>query len=51
LEKEEKKITDVPVAAEFEDVFSKDLLGLPIPRQVEFWIDLQHGTTPIPKAP
>jgi hypothetical protein len=50
-EKEEKKIRDVPVVAEFEDVFPDDLPGLPPPKQVKFRIDLQPGTTPIAKAP
>jgi hypothetical protein len=51
IENEEKKIKDVPVVAEFEDVFLEDLPGLPPPRQVKFRIDLQPGTTPTAKAP
>jgi hypothetical protein len=50
-ENEEKKIKDVPVVAEFKDVFLEDLPGLPPPRQVKFRIDLQPETTPIAKAP
>jgi hypothetical protein len=49
-DKEEKKVQDIRVIAEFEDVFPEELPGLPPPRQVEFRIDLQPGTTPIAKA-
>jgi hypothetical protein len=49
--KEEKRIENVPRVADFEDVVLEDLPGLPPPRQVEFWIDFQTGTTLIAKAP
>jgi hypothetical protein len=48
---EERKLEDVPVVAEYPDVFPEDLPGLPPNRQVEFKIDLMPGTTPIAKAP
>jgi hypothetical protein len=36
IDKEEKRIEDVPVVADFGDVFPEDLRGLPPSRQVEF---------------
>ncbi|GKA41886.1 putative reverse transcriptase domain-containing protein [Tanacetum coccineum] len=35
----------------FTYVFSEDLLGLPLQRQVEFRIDLVPGATPVAKSP
>nr|GFB70904.1 putative reverse transcriptase domain-containing protein [Tanacetum cinerariifolium] len=48
---DEKRLEDIPVDKEFPDVFSEDLPGLPLVRQVEFQIDLIPGTTPIARAP
>jgi hypothetical protein len=42
-----KAISDVPVACEFEDVFPKELPGLPPDRDVEFVINLVLGTASI----
>jgi hypothetical protein len=42
-----QNLEDIPVACEFPDVFSEDLLGLPPDRDVEFIIQLQPGTAPI----
>ncbi|GJS38164.1 putative reverse transcriptase domain-containing protein [Tanacetum coccineum] len=39
-EKSEKRLEDVPVIRDFPEVFPDDLPGLPLPRQVEFKIDL-----------
>ncbi|KAK1421343.1 hypothetical protein QVD17_23595 [Tagetes erecta] len=51
-EKEEKKeIPEVPIVAEYPDVFPEELPGLPPDRQVEFHIDLVPGTAPIAKSP
>jgi hypothetical protein len=36
---------------EFPDVFSDDLPGLPLDREVEFKIELILGTTPISQRP
>nr|GFA44508.1 putative reverse transcriptase domain-containing protein [Tanacetum cinerariifolium] len=47
----EPKLNDIPIARDFEDVFSDDLSGLPPQRQVEFCIDLIPGATPIEKLP
>ena len=49
--KETLKLDDIPVVREFSDVFPKDLLGIPIDREIEFSIDLLLGTSPISKAP
>ena len=49
--KEALKLDDIPVVREFSDVFPKDLLGIPIDREIEFSIDLLLGTSPISKAP
>ncbi|GKD82427.1 putative reverse transcriptase domain-containing protein [Tanacetum coccineum] len=35
----------------FPEVFPKDLLGLPLTRQVEFQIDLLPGAAPVARAP
>ncbi|GKB07986.1 hypothetical protein Tco_0836270, partial [Tanacetum coccineum] len=39
----EKRIEDVPIIRDFPKVFPEDLPGLPLPRQVEFQIDLAPG--------
>jgi hypothetical protein len=44
-----QEIWDIPVVCEFPDVFPKDLPGLPPERDVEFVIELKHGTAPISK--
>nr|GEZ46427.1 hypothetical protein [Tanacetum cinerariifolium] len=45
----EPKLNDIPIAHDFEDVFSDDLSGLPPQRYVEFRIDLIPGATPVAK--
>ena len=45
------KPEDVPVVQEFLEVFPKDLLGLPLDREIDFIIELIPGTAPISKAP
>jgi hypothetical protein len=42
-----KEIYDIPIVCEFSDVFPDDLSGLPPDREVEFVIELKHGTAPI----
>jgi hypothetical protein len=39
------------VVEEFMDVFPEELPGMPLEREVEFYIDLIPGTTPIAKRP
>nr|GFC08446.1 putative reverse transcriptase domain-containing protein [Tanacetum cinerariifolium] len=47
----EKRVEDVPVIRDFPKVFPEDLPRLPLPRQVEFRIDLIPGATPVARAP
>ncbi|KAF5816405.1 putative nucleotidyltransferase, Ribonuclease H [Helianthus annuus] len=50
-EKESRKIEDVPVVRDFQDVFPEDLPGIPPEREVEFGIELIPGAKPVAKAP
>ena len=48
LEDEVKQELDLPpVVCEYEDVFSDELPGLPPHRDMDFIIELHHGTSPI----
>nr|GEY01057.1 hypothetical protein [Tanacetum cinerariifolium] len=47
----EKRVEDVPIIRDFPEVFLKDLLGHPLPRQVKFRFDLIHGGTPVARVP
>ncbi|XP_048138572.1 uncharacterized protein LOC125315981 [Rhodamnia argentea] len=47
----ETKLDGIAVVHEFPDVFPQELPGLPSEREVEFVIELAHGTEPISKAP
>jgi hypothetical protein len=44
-------ISTIPVASEYPDIFPDELLSLPAPRDIEFCIELQLGTTPVIRAP
>ena len=44
-------LASIPVVCEFQDVFPEDLPGLPPDRDVEFSIELEHGTAPISRRP
>ena len=44
-------LKDLPVVNEFNDVFPKDLPGLPPKREIEFEIELLPGTGPRSQAP
>nr|GEU48226.1 reverse transcriptase domain-containing protein [Tanacetum cinerariifolium] len=48
---EEKRLEDVLIVRDFQEVFPEDLLGLPPTRQVEFQIDLVPGATPVARSP
>ncbi|XP_076893709.1 uncharacterized protein LOC143545772 [Bidens hawaiensis] len=50
-EPEPKKMEEVPIVSEFQDVFPNKLPGAPPDREVEFKIDLMPGTSPIAKSP
>ncbi|KAK1678410.1 hypothetical protein QYE76_039258 [Lolium multiflorum] len=47
----EVRLEDIPVVNEFQDVFPKELPGMPPDREIEFTIDLIPGTASIAKAP
>ncbi|GKA28342.1 putative reverse transcriptase domain-containing protein [Tanacetum coccineum] len=47
----EKRLEDVPIVRDFQEVFPEDLPGLPTTRQVEFQINLVPGVTPVARAP
>jgi len=49
--KKEERTSVIPVVHKFEDVFLKEVLGLPPSREVEFSIDLVPGTDPVSMAP
>ncbi|WVZ80143.1 hypothetical protein U9M48_027642 [Paspalum notatum var. saurae] len=46
-----QEIKKIPVVCEFPDVFSEELPGLPLDRDVEFKIDLVPGTAPVSRKP
>ncbi|XP_076911834.1 uncharacterized protein LOC143569931 [Bidens hawaiensis] len=50
-ELEPKKIEEVPIVSEFQDVFPDELPGASPDREVEFRINLMPGTSPIAKYP
>ena len=45
------RLEDIPVVKEFPDVFPEDLPCIPPDREIDFQIELAHGTEPISKAP
>ncbi|GKB84945.1 putative reverse transcriptase domain-containing protein [Tanacetum coccineum] len=51
VKSEKKRLENVPIVQDFPDVFPEDLLGLPLTRQVEFQIDLIHGSALVAHAP
>ncbi|XP_073025230.1 uncharacterized protein [Primulina eburnea] len=49
--KKEVGIEEIPIVAEFADVFPDEIPGFPPAREVEFGIELMPGTSPISRAP
>ncbi|XP_073030696.1 uncharacterized protein [Primulina eburnea] len=49
--KKEVGIEDIPIVAEFADVFPDEIPGFPPAREVEFGIELMPGTSPISRTP
>ena len=41
----------IPVVREFLDVFREELLGIPLEREVDLFIEIVPGTTPMSRAP
>nr|GEY60853.1 putative reverse transcriptase domain-containing protein [Tanacetum cinerariifolium] len=48
---EEKRLEEVPVVSDFQEVFLEDLPGIPPTRQVEFQINLVLGAAHVARAP
>ena len=44
-------LASIPMVCEFLNVFPEDLPGLPLDRDVEFFIELEPGTAPISRRP
>jgi hypothetical protein len=44
-------LEEIIVVQEYPDVFLEELLGMPQDRDIEFLIELLHGTPPISKRP
>jgi hypothetical protein len=51
VKEQEVRLEDIPVVRDFKDVFPEELPGMPPRRDVDFLIELIHGTGPISKAP
>ena len=52
LEDEVTQDLDLPrIVCEYEDVFPDELSGLPLQRDVDFYIKLHPGTSPISMTP
>ena len=44
-------LKNILIVQEFLEVFPEEILGMPPPREMEFYIDLTPGSTPISRAP
>ncbi|GJU78396.1 hypothetical protein Tco_1275466 [Tanacetum coccineum] len=51
IKADEKNLNDIRVVRDFLEVFLDDLLGLPLLREIEFFIDLIPGASPIVRSP
>nr|AAV32173.1 putative polyprotein [Oryza sativa Japonica Group] len=51
VEKNLRKLEDIPIVSEYPEVFPEDLTTMPPKREIEFRIDLAPGTAPIYKRP
>nr|ABA96440.2 retrotransposon protein, putative, Ty3-gypsy subclass [Oryza sativa Japonica Group] len=51
VEKNLRKLEDIPIVCEYPEVFPEDLTTMPPKREIEFRIDLAPGTAPIYKRP
>ena len=51
VEYKELTVVTVSVVREYQDVLPKELLGLPLVREIEFGIDLEPGVRIISKQP
>jgi len=51
LNENKKPIRDHPVLNEFMDVFREETRGLPPQREIDFSIEIIHGSAPTSKVP
>ncbi|GJW37841.1 putative reverse transcriptase domain-containing protein [Tanacetum coccineum] len=51
IKDDEKKLEDIRIVCDFPKVFSDDLSGLPLVREIEFRIGLIPGVLPVVKSP
>ena len=51
IEEQRPKLEDILMVNEFPEVFPKELLGLPLDREIDFKINLLPGTATNSKAP
>ena len=49
--KDKLKLEDILIIREYSDVFSKEILGLPLKRELDFTIELVLGAVPSSKSP
>ena len=47
----EPSIEIIPIVCEYPNVFPKEIPGMPLPREVDFCIDLAPRSAPISKVP
>jgi hypothetical protein len=51
VEDEKPSLEDHPTLREYRDVFSEEVLGLPLRRDIEFSIELAPGAVPMSRTP
>ena len=49
--KEKLKLEDISILREYSDVFSEEILGLPLKQELDFTIELVPGAVPSSKSP
>jgi hypothetical protein len=50
IENEKPSLEDHPILGEYRDVFSEEVPGLPLRRDIEFLIELALGATPVSRT-
>lgn len=50
IKSKELRLEDISIVREYPDIFWGDVLGIPLGREVEFYIDLVLGVGPSSKA-
>ena len=49
--KDKLKLEDIPILREYSNVFSEEISGLPLKRELDFTIELLPGAVPSSKSP